>query len=549
MTIRKILLYALAISTLYGVSNAQSELGNFSGNFELNGQYYIKDSIIGAMDIPEKFLSNSYFNLNYTKGGLSAGIRYENYLHPLLGYEKGLKGNGIANRYIRYAGDFIDVTAGNFYEQFGSGMVFRAYEDRQLGFDNSIDGARVKLSPGYGIELTGLIGKMRHFWETSESLIRGIDANVELNSLLSGLECSTVRYSIGGSFISRYQPDKDPKLKLPENVGAGSLRFGVTGESFAVSGEYALKANDPSYSNQNSYNKGNGLLLQTSYFTDGLGINLNFHRIDNFDFRAERNAVGNVLNINYLPPITKQHPYSLTAMYPYNTQLNGEIGVQAEINYTFSKESFMGGKYPWQFSVNFSNLNSIDTTVTEKYLYDSKFGFGKKTYFQDVSIYATKKFSSDFKSNFGFVYQKYDRDIAEKGGVPTFGIVTAMTGVVDLTFKLADKNFLRTELQHLFYKQDLEEHPEYSNGNWVAGLIEYTISPKWFFTVMDEYNYGNKFDDKKLHYYTLSTAYVHSGTRIQLGYGRQRAGILCVGGVCRLVPSSNGFNLCISTSF
>lgn len=545
---RKILLIALLPFIISGAV-AQSELGSFSGSFEMNNQYYMKDSIIGAGNVPEKLLSNGFFNLNYTNGAITAGIRYENYANALLGYDRRLAGSGIPYRFARYSGDMIDVTAGNFYEQFGSGMVFRTYEDRQLGFDNSIDGARVKLTPGAGLSITGLIGKMRNFWATSESLIRGVDANLDINSMLCE-ECRpSINYTVGASFVSKYEMDKNPQLKLPENVGAGSMRFGMSGESFTFNAEYAMKANDPSLTNQNSYNTGNGLLLQGAYFTEGLGINLNFHRIDNFDFRAERNATGTVLNLNYLPPITKQHPYSLTAMYPYNTQLNGEIGFQTEINYTFPKESFLGGKYPWQFSVNFSMLNSIDTTHTEQYLYDSKFGFGKKNYFQDASIYASKKFSSDVKANFGLVYQKYDRDIAEKDGAPTFGMVTLLTGVADVTFKVAKRQSLRAELQHMMYSQEMEAHEEYSNGNWASLLLEYTIAPNWFITVFDEYNYGNEFEAKRLHYYTLSTAYVHGGTRVQLSYGRQRSGILCVGGVCRLVPASNGFNLSISTSF
>ena len=36
----------------------------------------------------------------------------------------------------------IDVTIGNFYDQFGSGLVFRSYEERNLGIDNAMDGFR-----------------------------------------------------------------------------------------------------------------------------------------------------------------------------------------------------------------------------------------------------------------------------------------------------------------------------------------------------------------------------------------------------------------------
>ncbi|HPU24227.1 MAG TPA: DUF6029 family protein [Candidatus Kapabacteria bacterium] len=36
---------------------------------------------------------------------------------------------------------------------------------------------------------------------------------------------------------------------------------------------------------------------------------------------------------------------------------------------------------------------------------------------------------------------------------------------------------------------------------------------------------------------------------MQLTYGKQNQGIICVGGVCRTVPASNGLYLSISSSF
>ena len=86
-------------------------------------------------------------------------------------------------------------------------------------------------------------------------------------------------------------------------------------------------------------------------------------------------------------------------------------------------------------------------------------------------------------------------------------------------------------------------------GNWVMGLLEFNIAPKWFFTVLDEYNYGNPESDMRLHYYNAGFAYVHNATRIALNYGRQREGLLCVGGVCRQVPASNGITLTITSTF
>ena len=34
-----------------------------------------------------------------------------------------------------------------------------------------------------------------------------------------------------------------------------------------------------------------------------------------------------------------------------------------------------------------------------------------------------------------------------------------------------------------------------------------------------------------------------------LSYGKQREGIICVGGVCRQVPAANGFSVTITSSF
>jgi len=62
----------------------------------------------------------------------SAGLRYENYLNPLLGFDQRYKGNGIPYRFLTYKKDELEVTVGNYYEQFGSGIIFRTYESGDL---------------------------------------------------------------------------------------------------------------------------------------------------------------------------------------------------------------------------------------------------------------------------------------------------------------------------------------------------------------------------------------------------------------------------------
>ena len=133
----------------------------------------------------------------------------------------------------------------------------------------------------------------------------------------------------------------------------------------------------------------------------------------------------------------------------------------------------------------------------------------------------------------------YNKDAVQ--GLSGYGTVYADIAIVDVTYKLKRKHSLRFELQSLTTNQD--------DGSWAMGLIEYSIAPHWFIAGFNEYNYGNKKDEKRLNYYTVQTGYKNKGNSFTFGYGRQRYGIFCVGGVCRNVPASNGFSINITTSF
>ena len=65
-------------------------------------------------------------------------------------------------------------------------------------------------------------------------------------------------------------------------------------------------------------------------------------------------------------------------------------------------------------------------------------------------------------------------------------------------------------------------------------------------TISGPFNYD---EEKQLHYVNTSIGFMKGANRFQIGYGKKRAGIFCVGGVCKEVPSSNGFSLNISSNF
>ena len=101
---------------------------------------------------------------------IDAGARFEYREHQLPGYEDGFKGYGVPYVYLKAKLKNFEVTVGNFYEQFGSGFVLRTYEERSLGIDNSLLGARIVTTPVKGVRLKGSHGPAAPLLAHNDSL-------------------------------------------------------------------------------------------------------------------------------------------------------------------------------------------------------------------------------------------------------------------------------------------------------------------------------------------------------------------------------------------
>ena len=538
--------YTFIFSILAFNSFSQNNSGEIHGDFDLNMQSYQEDELIGAEAADEIILNNAYLNINYTKGDFVAGLRYESYLNALLDFDDNYKGNGIPFRYVSYSIDGLEITAGNYYEQIGGGLIFRSYENKGLGIDNAMDGIRLKYKPLKGVYLKTFIGKSRTYFTYADGIIRGADAEVNINEALN-LESKT-KIIIGQGIISRFQKDINPKFKLPQNVAAYSSRLNIINGGWNYSGEYAIKLNDPVGSlttEGNNYANGNALTSSLTYSKRGFGIVAEMHRVDHMEFRSER-AKEKQYIINYIPTLTKQHTYTLLALFPSATQTEGEFGAQIDVFYKIKKGSLLGGKYGTKIIFNFSRINALNGG--NSYLNDnmehSPMFFsvkGEELYYRDLNLEVYKKVNKKIKITGVLAKQSYNKDVLEGKTPGTYGVVESTIAIADISYKIKKGHTFRVELQELLTNS--------GEGSWSMGLAEYTISPHWFFAVQDMYNWGNHEVNKQLHYVNINCGFLKGANRIAVGYGKKRAGIFCVGGVCKEVPSSNGFSLTISSSF
>lgn len=517
------------------------------------------DEAIGA-EKTEDVVTNTYVTLQMTSKYVDAGARLEYLDHPLPGYEKDFKGWGVPHFYVKGRYGIAELTAGTFYEQFGSGFILRTYEERSLGVDNSLLGGRLVLKPIEGLNIKLLSGKQRRYWNWNKSLVSGADVEMSLDEWIPSLKNNDTHLMVGASWVNRYENNKEEvfvdavhKINFPKYVNAWDVRVNLNHGPWSVLAEYAQKDNDPSYANGYIFRKGNVAMLSGSYSKKGLSVLLQAKRSENMSFKSTGNAnkaMGISSSIGHLLAFTQEHTYTLPAYYPYATQIaDGEWAYQAEVGYNFKRNTPLGGKYGMNVKVNYSYVRAIDRRFlgdvslnnlagtltyggTDGYK-SSFFKWGDDTYYQDLNIQLSRKLTKDFKLFLMYMNQRYNMLKIEGHG----GMVRSNIFVADGKYQFSPKVTLRGEMQYMTTKGD--------EGDWAFGLLELSLVPHWMITISDQFNVNQS----HIHYYMGQVTFTTGAHMIQLGYGRVQEGYNCSGGVCRYVPASKGFTLSYNYNF
>ena len=590
----KKLLIALCCCGLFAQAQAQEEENKLAVRGSIQSDILIpqEDDKIGTGTYNDWGLTNTYAELHLMNKYMTAGARFEYLEHPLPGFEPNFKGWGLPHIYItgRYKG--VELTAGDFYDQFGSGLILRTYEERSLGIDNSLRGGRLVVKPYKGINIKVLGGQQRIYWNhrnflmpfafanefggdykntENDTWVYGADIELSFDQWFKKMAERNTRFSLGFSAVSKHEGNEDIltlrptgekdqfgadkigayKLNLPNNVGAFDVRANLQAGNYNFLAEYAMKSEDPSFDNGYIYRKGNALLLSGSYSKRGMSALVQAKRSEDMAYRSVRSGTGTAGFINHLPAFSMQHTYALAALYPYATQnALGEWAFQAEVGYNFKRKTALGGKYGTNVKVHFSHVRAIDReplaeagdNVMGTKGYDSKFfKMGDETYYQDINVQIEKKLTRNFKLNLMYMNQRYNKTVVEGHG----GTIKSHIAVAEAKYTFNKRFTLRGEAQYLNTKQD--------QGDWWFGLLELSILPNFMLTISDMYNAKVPNTDEtatsKQHYYMFTGCFTHKSHRLQVGYGKTRAGYNCSGGVCRYVPASKGLQVSYNYNF
>lgn len=525
------------------------EKGYVSASFESTNHFYVNDetnnfSIENNLpQIKENgfYATNNYLKVDYYNGRFSAGTQMEGYFPYLVGYPTNLKNMTLSNLYVNWRDKSFSVTAGTFYDQFGSGLLFRSWEDRTLGLNNALVGARATYNFKEYVALKVLWGIPRMGTGNNEGGFFGIgltDVNVagaDLSiSLADIFDMENITLAVEGSVLNKHEAVTETYAERgykPDIFGwSGRLNFEYDG--FFAKGEY-VDAGKQMIAAKNPPVKANAQLVEFGYNGRGLGLTVTGRRMQQMLQKicvydaANRGYANNVLS--YRPAMTTQYTYMLTTLHPYNPEIGdqmypGEIGGQIDAFYNFRRGTAIGGKRGMKIHANFSTYYSLNEECKVK---------GGNFLFRDFSFDVERQWTRKFKSTLLYSMQNYNKVSTESG----MHIGLSHIFVADLLYKFTSKFSTRMELQYLSTKEDRKD--------WMAGLIEVNFAPHWSVFASDMFNHGSS----RVHYYNAGLSYAMNHLRVAAGYGRYRAGFICSGGVCREIPAYTGANLTLTASF
>ncbi|MEE1098876.1 MAG: DUF6029 family protein [Alistipes sp.] len=544
---KKLLLFMLTLGCMASAS-AQIQFGKdgkggqLAGSVETNSIYYLDDSKLG--DAVRHWGSNTYVKLDYTLDRFSVGAQADLYLPALQGYEIG--------NYKRMDSDYMVIPSslyvqwqdrnygfrlGSIYEQLGNGLIFRAYEDRQLGINSALMGAHARVNLGRYVAVKAFTGRQRLYDKYADNQwVTGADLSLSLSEIFGA---NSFNLALEGSYVNRNQSltvkeDNSSFIQRgmdDRNVHLWSGRVNFDMKSFYLHAEYAGKTKDLATVNAMEATNGYATFVEAGYNKKSFSISGQARVLENMGALISLYGEGSCNTMNYLPAITRQYTYMLANLEPHQVNVEGEIAGQVDVYYTLRNKS--DRRKFWNFHANYSTaytLNGHQSVTGERELL-----------WRDVNFDIERQWNKSWKTTFLYSFQ--ERNPYHGAEHRTY---VANIFVADVTYKINRKHSLRWELQYLLTD-------EYE-GDWIAALIEYNFAPRWSIFFQDMYNHqrvSNSYNAnvEKINYYSGGFSFTYNRSRLQLSYGRNRAGYVCSGGVCRYTPAYTGVNLLFTTSF
>lgn len=504
--------------------------GKITGDLMTNMNFFSRDTSIKASDNPlyDNLLSGgeAWLGLRYSQSGFDAFVRMDVFNNSnLLMPTQPTSGFGIGAWSVSKDVQDLNITGGYIYDQIGSGIIFRAYEDRGLLIDNALVGLRLKYKLNDKMDIKAFTGQQKFLFERYNPIIKGISFDgafniknkVFLNSGF-GVVNRTLDKSSMDAVVTRTNSlplgdRQDPKY----NMYAGSVYNTLSVGGFSWYFEGALKSDEAinDYNGALEFSPGSLFYTTIGYATEGLAVNFTGKRTDNFVNRTSPSENANLGMVGWQPLVAQIRPQRLIARYMPQSLDWSEMALNGNVMYVPNDD--------YDFNLSYTYINTLE----------------------DLKLYREAYFETNIRSlrnsrlAIGLHYMEYNQDFYQfKPGVP---MLKAFTPFVEYVYKLSPKRSLSVQAQYMETEQDF--------GSWAFLQLEYAIAPKWSFAVSDMYNTRPAHNEEGQHYYNFFVAHTLGANRFSAAWVKQVEGINCTGGVCRYEPAFNGLRVMVTSTF
>lgn len=576
-------LYFLTLLACLSAGASAQNSARITGNLQTNGNFFVRDSIIGAANTPQydyqKYGAESWLNLNYSNWGFDIGVRFDvfhqsNIPNPTESYTQ----QGIGRWFVSKQIHNLNIAGGYLYDQIGTGIIFRAYEERALFIDQALYGVRLgyKLNDNWTVK--AFTGRQKQQFQTYGTVVHGgaVEGFIKPDStgtfsLAPGFGAVTRTYD--QPMVDRILAELS-SLPAADQEGAQYNTYAMTAYNTLTAGNFtwyfegAYKTNDVIYDlNAPLTAGGTGRLRNSDGYTiynswaysgKGLGVTLESKLTKDFSFRVNPYERGIQGAMNFLPVMAKQNTYRLATRFVPAVQELGEQAVQFDIRYALNKK--------WTVGLNMSGIADYDGTILEG-----------ENWYREIYPEVTYKHGRKWQAIAGVQFLRYNEQVYQNKG----GIVNAVTPTFEYLYKFTPRRSVRVEAQYLHTKEEF--------GSWANMQVEVGLAPHWVFYVSDMYKIPHTSKEKtdiresfgkvadaitsprpltpdereafvetglvgktrydNIHFFSAGAVYSQKSNRFTLAYVKQVEGINCAGGICRYEPTFHGVRMSVNSSF
>jgi len=496
-----------------------------------------------TFEIQKQYLQD-FISVNASKGNFELGFTYE----AADSSEHNEALNEFTKKYFKYSNDDITITAGDFYGTFGRGVVLDLREEKTDFFDSKVTGGKVVYEGNY-LTLQALGGKS--YFKSINDVLSGNEIVYQMNNSLLG--CETVlslseilkvedyAFGIGGSYLFIKGDDfTDMDLvtgeiyesTFIEQTEIGGISLSASAFNFDFFNEYAIKNTQRTPSKQGWAN-----YTSLAYSRKGFGVTVEFK--DYYQYAANPNAtISGFTPYQNGPELVIDHTSHLLNTHPHEINPNDEIGYKVSILTQLAKNIDPSGIFAFASK---HNEDAIIPEFTDDYLLYIDSWFDMK--------YNTDKYNLTIGG--GYLHDsplsKGDNQLIMQGDADSLIYSDErITFLSEFHYELSESSSLMLAGEYQTVSNEYEDE-EY-NDMYIA--TEYTYPEYGYLNISLTTTSQEVIGDSPDFWLGFEVGLnIYENHKLELFYGRERAGIKCSGGACRKVPEFDGFRMTLVSEF